>query len=153
MGVFLSPSLAEKKETAVKEIIGQAIALDAETIQVFTEKRKFKIKLYGLVSPKFQSDRGYWARAALDNLLQDQKSVACIREFANKYKKIPKNHYQCFANGQEIALKIIASGYGFSDRRFLSLDNYRPYLQAELHAKTQKLGFWADQWQKPDLQK
>ena len=132
--LFLSLSLFSA------EIIGKVVGVsDGDTITVLDnlDKGKFRIRLDKIDAPEKKQAFGNKAKQFLSSLIFG-KQVSIRYKAIDRYGRIIGLVY---CDGAEINLVMVQNGYAW---HYNSYDKTPVYIQAEIQARRDKKGLWAD---------
>lgn len=152
-----APVAAKEKFSPGDTIEGRAVALDGDTLRLFSEGGKpVDVRLWGIDAPEMSAEdgSGWAARAAMDRLLRDQLVVRCQvvdtdrhgRPVATCGPYIVDDHGAPF-NLDEFGAAIIGLGWAVEYRKFTRTPSADPlaaekYRQAEMRARERRAGRW-----------
>ncbi len=121
------------------EITGKVVRVaDGDTLHVFGDGVKTKIRLYGIDAP--ERDQAYYSQAkdALAGMTAGQTvGVAVVEQ--DQYGRTVGTIY---LDGKNINRAMVQRGYAWWYRRYAKYN--RPLQEAEKYAQAQKLGLWSD---------
>ena len=124
---------------AYGKVQGKAVAIDGDTIIFIQDKKREKVRLYGVDAPEMSSVLGIYARKYLDELLAKEKDVRCEVKDIDKYKRYVA---LCYQEDILINTKIIEDGWAVSYRLFIDNEWLPIFLDAEQKASASKKGIW-----------
>ncbi|MCB9805794.1 thermonuclease family protein [Candidatus Nomurabacteria bacterium] len=124
--------------------------VDGDTVVVFTNNQKTKVRLIGVNTPETVDPRkevecfGQEASDFLKNILSDKKVELEIDETQGTYDKYERMLAYIFLNGENINQKIIEEGYGYEYTYSVPYKYQESFKMLEAEAKENKIGLWGE---------
>jgi endonuclease YncB( thermonuclease family) len=116
--------------------------LDGNTIVVIPYGQPFKVRLACIHSPQLhQSAAGLAAKAALESLLQPGTWVT-LSTRSKATDGVELAEIIPYGTTEPINLRLVQDGMAFMDRNASSPCSQETYREAELSARTRRLGLW-----------
>lgn len=139
--VFASACSQGGRDDAPESIVGEAVALDGDTIRI----RDRTIDLWGVDAGSMSNVTGWFARAALDDMLDRDKKVSCVVRirYRSRVQAICGS-----ARSRDIGRGVIRNGWAVVSRGVIgdSEEDIRigqSYARAETTARRLRLGQWS----------
>lgn len=127
------------------EISGRASVIDGDTIEI----RGTRIRLHGIDAPesdqsctkeKQQYRCGQKSAFFLSDIISGS-TVKCDQKDTDRYGRAVS---ECFSKGLNLNAEMVKSGWAMAYRKYS-----HAYISDEAHAKKNKLGMWAGEFQAP----
>jgi len=142
LAALLCLSAAAQPQPITGKVVGVS---DGDTITVLDDqKRQHKIRLDGIDAPESSQDFGSRAKQSLSDLVFG-KTVTVISSKKDRYGRTLGK--VMLSDGKDINLEQLERGMAWFYRQFakeLQPEDARSYEQAELAAREEKVGLWAD---------
>jgi endonuclease YncB( thermonuclease family) len=126
-------------------LVGKVVAIaDGDTLTVFTGEFQYKIRLAGIDAPEKRQPFGERSKQSLANLAFG-KTVTVEYHKVDRYGRLVG---KVLVNGHDVNLEQVRLGMGWHykqyEREQLPEDRVT-YAVAEVRARRERLGLWADQ--------
>ncbi|HJV64192.1 MAG TPA: thermonuclease family protein [Geomonas sp.] len=121
---------------------------------------EIRVKLYGMIAPqapKIDKTTGWYKpgqpyaeeafRALSSKVLHQQVRVEIRRTLINKDEQIALA--VVYVDGRNINMEMIAEGWAWVDRKFMTRMDYAHYMAAERLARARKDGLWVQEHPQP----
>lgn len=138
-------ALFPAKSYALKDIIGVASVIDADTLEIHNTR----IRLHGIDAPESKQyctidDKSYRcgqrAALALDALIANS-TLRCKGNKKDRYKRLIA---VCYLKDKDINAWLVENGWAFAYRKYS-----KDYVAQEDAAKSKKVGIWAGEFVMP----
>lgn len=138
---FLLLSLSVSAETISGRVVGIS---DGDTVTVLdSTNTQYKIRLSGIDAPEKKQAFGNVAKKTLSDLIYD-KQVDVSYSKLDRYQRVVG---KILLGSQDVNLEMIKAGMAWHYKKYQKEQPFEDrlnYLQAEVAAKEQKRGLWAD---------
>ncbi len=132
--VLLVPSLLHAWSG---KVVGVA---DGDTITVLRKKKQVRIRLHGVDTPEKKQAFGQQAKSFTAQLTTG-KVVDVKQTDTDKYGRAVA---VITVDGVNVNRALVEAGYAWVYRKYCEQRYCRDWIQLEYHAKTERLGLWAD---------
>ncbi|XXQ67425.1 thermonuclease family protein [Neisseriaceae bacterium B1] len=127
---------------AMADIACRPVAIsDGDTFTCLTDdKQQVRVRLNQIDAPEKSQAFGQKAKAQLSGLIW-QKNIRVVVQDTDRYgRKVA----DVFVGHTNVNKQMVASGYAWAYRQYLSWGERSAYLQLEAQAKAAKRGLWHD---------
>ena len=145
---FFSPwSIAEKTDHYQEQYPAQVVdVVDGDTVYVCDQNQhKRKLRLANIDAPELYQAYGEKSKTKLKKAILNRQVWVKRRSFDQYHREVVDIFYQ----GQDINLAQVAGGnayvYAYFAKRYLAENRQKVYYQAELKARTSKIGLWGNE--------
>ena len=112
--------------------------IDGDTIEVIRDSEKIKIRLYGIDAPERSQDYGNNAKRALLTALEPYNEIDIVIRDKDRYGRFIG---EIFAGESNINLIMLMEGHCWHYKKYSKETSYS---EAEIRAKDNKVGLWAN---------